>query len=124
MYYKPYGSVVHLEPLQDRIQCNRQSSCYWLLPDRRTRLDYPLTDAVKTKYSLSSNGTLTIADIQQFDNGIYHFFHMNRNDWIVSKSLLNIRGAPFDSFWSEYWPNVSIIVVKLFFKYFLCLLTY
>ena len=110
MYFKPYGSTVHLEPLFNDTQCLARSQCYWLLPDRQTRLTFPLAGGSTSKYALSSNGTLTIVDIQSSDNGIYHFFRMNQSQWIVSKSLLNLRGAPFASTWLEYWPNVSSIL--------------
>ncbi|CAF1589204.1 unnamed protein product [Rotaria sp. Silwood1] len=105
MYFIPYGSTVNLEPLLNNIECNGASPCYWLLPDKINRLYYPLNKN-ETKYSISSNGTLTIVDIQASDNGIYHFFIINNTDWLVSKSLLNLHGAPFDSLWLEYWPNV------------------
>ncbi|CAF1329728.1 unnamed protein product [Rotaria sordida] len=106
MYFMPYGNTVHLEPLFNDTECIGPSSCYWLLPDKIERLYYPLTETKPLKYSMSSNGTLTIVNIQPSDNGIYHFFTMNNSDWIVSKALLNLHGAPFDSLWSEYWPNV------------------
>ena len=106
MYFKPYGSTVNLEPLFNDTQCTDQSQCYWLLPNN-TRLNYPTTSNMIAKYSMASNGILTIVNIQPSDNGIYHFFRLNNSNWIVSKSLLNLRGAPFDSLWSEYWPNVS-----------------
>lgn len=107
MYFQPYGSTVRLEPLFNETQCtSRSSPCYWLLPDKHTRLDYPLNEASTSKYSMESNGILIIRDIQENDNGIYHFFRMNHSDWIVSKALLNLHGAPYPSIWLEYWPNV------------------
>ena len=105
MYFKPYGSTVNLEPLFNDTQCTNQSQCYWLLPNN-DRLNYPTTGSMTSKHSIASNGILTIINIQPSDNGIYHFFRMNNSDWIVSKSLLNLRGAPFESLWLEYWPNV------------------
>lgn len=110
MYFKPYGSTVNLEPLFNNTQCLSQSQCYWLLPDKHTRVNYP--GNVTSKYSISTNGILTIDNIQPSDNGIYHFFKMNDSNWIVSKALLNLHGAPFESLWLEYWPNV---------KYLLCI---
>ncbi|CAF0991882.1 unnamed protein product [Adineta steineri] len=106
MYFKPYGSTVNLEPLFNNTQCIRESECYWLLPDKHTRVNYPVNKTLTAKYSIASNGILTIVDIQANDNGIYHFFKMNNSNWIVSKALLNLHGAPFDSVWLEYWPNV------------------
>ena len=103
MHYKPYGTTVYLEPLFNDTICKQSSDCYWLLPNR-TRLNYPLNIE---RFTISPNGTLTIIGIQPIDNGIYHFFRRNSSDWIVSKALLNIHGAPFDSLWLEYWPNVS-----------------
>ncbi|CAF4187173.1 unnamed protein product [Rotaria sp. Silwood2] len=106
MYFKPYGSTVNLEPLLNNTECIGPSSCYWLLPDKVKRLFYLSNETTASRYSISSNGTLTIVNIQPNDNGIYHFFAANNSDWIVSKSLLNLHGAPFDSLWLEYWPNV------------------
>lgn len=118
MYFKPYGSTVNLEPLFNNSQCTVQSQCYWLLPDKHTRLNYPITRSIASKYSISLNGTLTIINIQSDDNGIYHFFQMNNSNWIVSKALLNIHGPPFDSIWLEYWPNVRYfeILFRFFFE--------
>ena len=109
MYFKRYGSTVNLEPLFDGIQCIDQAECYWLLPDKQTCLKYPYNDSRTSKYSMAFNGTLTIVNIQSSDNGVYHFFIMNNSNRMVSKSLLNLRGAPFDSLWSEYWPNVRYL---------------
>ncbi len=106
MYFKPYGSNVNLEPLFNETQCNDQLQCYWLLPDKQ-QLNYSNRGSIKERYSISSNGVLTIVNIQPGDNGIYHFFKMNNSGWVVSKALLNVHGAPFDSLWLEYWPNVS-----------------
>jgi len=106
MYFKPYGSTVNLEPLFNDTQCTAQSQCYWLLPDKYTSLYYPINGNAIMKYKISSNGILTINNIQSNDNGIYHFFRMNNSKWIVSKALLNLHGPPFDSVWLEYWPNV------------------
>jgi len=110
MYFKPYGSTVNLEPLFNNTQCTTQSQCYWLLPNKNGRLDYPLNESRTSKYSILSNGTLIIVNIQSSDNGIYHFFMMNNSNWIVSKALLNLHGAPFDTLWLEYWPNVRYLL--------------
>jgi hypothetical protein len=110
MYYKPYGSTINLEPLFNDTQCTTESQCYWLLPDKHTRLNYPINGSTTSKYSILSNGTLIIVNIQPSDNGIYHFFRMNNSNWIVSKALLNLHGAPFDSLWLEYWPNVRYLL--------------
>ena len=106
MYHKPYGTTVHLEPLFNKTQCFPQSQCYWLLPDKHTQIYYPVNASASSKYTISSNGILTIVDIQASDNGIYHFFQLENNKWIVSKALLNLHGAPFATLWLEYWPNV------------------
>ncbi|CAF1464286.1 unnamed protein product [Rotaria magnacalcarata] len=106
MYFQPYGSTVNLEPLFNYTECTGQSQCYWSLPNKFTRLVYPLNSSTTSKYSIASNGILTIINIQPSDNGIYHFFKLNNSEWIVSKSLLNLHGAPFESLWLEYWPNV------------------
>ena len=106
MYFEPYGSTVYLEPLFNDTQCTTPSQCYWLLPDKTTRLYYPLNGSTQSRYAIGFNGVLTIGDIQASDNGIYHFFRMNNSEWIVSKALLNLHGAPFPSLWLEYWPNV------------------
>ncbi|UJR22138.1 hypothetical protein I4U23_025202 [Adineta vaga] len=106
MYHKPYGTTVNLEPLFNQTQCLPQSQCYWLLPDKYTRLTYPINTSLSSKYTIAADGVLTIVDIQSSDNGIYHFFQMNNSNWIVSKALLNLHGAPFASLWLEYWPNV------------------
>jgi len=106
MYHQPYGSIVNLEPLFNNTECTTQSECYWLLPDKHTRLNYPLNGSITAKYSIGSDGILTIVNIQPTDNGIYHFFKKNDSNWIVSKALLNLHGAPFASLWLEYWPNV------------------
>jgi len=115
MYFKPYGSTVNLEPLFNNTECTTQAQCYWLLPNKYTRLNYPINQSITSKYFISPNGTLTIINIQSTDNGIYHFFIMNNSNWIVSKSLLNLHGAPFDSIWLEYWPNVRYLNRILFF---------
>ncbi|CAF1041827.1 unnamed protein product [Adineta ricciae] len=106
MYHKPYGTTVHLEPLFNKTQCFPQSQCYWLLPDKHTQIYYPVNASSSSRYTISSNGVLTIVDIQASDNGIYHFFQLENNKWIVSKALLNLHGAPFATLWLEYWPNV------------------
>jgi len=80
-------------------------------------LNYPINQSVIPKYFISLNGTLTITNIQSSDNGIYHFFKMNNSNWIVSKALLNLHGAPFDSIWLEYWPNVRYITEFFCFLY-------
>ncbi len=104
---------MNLEPLFNDTLCN-QSQCYWLLPDKYTRLYYPFNERIQEKYLFGVNGTLTIVNIQSSDNGIYHFFKMNGSNWIISKALLNLRGAPFDSVWLEYWPNVRNFLIKDF----------
>ncbi len=115
MYFKPYGTTVNLEPLFNNTQCISQSQCYWLLPDKTTRINYPAnSSSLTSKYSISSNGILTVVNIQPSDNGIYHFFKTNNSNWIVSKALLNLHGAPFDSLWLEYWPNVRYLLSLIF----------
>ncbi len=91
-------------------QCDVQPQCYWRLLDGHTRLNYLISGSTASRYLISPNGTLTIVNITPSDNGIYHFFRMNNSNWIVSKSLLNLHGAPFDSLWSEYWPNVRYLL--------------
>jgi hypothetical protein len=118
MYLKPYGSTVNLEPLFNNTQCISRSQCYWLLPDKQTRLNYPLNGSTLLKYSIATDGILTIINIQPSDNGIYHFFIMNNSNWIVSKSLLNLHGAPFDSLWLEYWPNVRYLLSDEFYSFY------
>ena len=113
MYHQPYGSTVRLEPLFNQTDCTiRSSQCYWLLPDKHTRLNYPLTGNLTSKYTIESDGILIIRDIQESDNGIYHFFRMNNSQWIISKALLNLRGAPYASLWLEYWPNVRKYLIE------------
>jgi hypothetical protein len=118
MYLKPYGSTVNLEPLFNNTQCISRSQCYWLLPDKQTRLNYPLNGSTLLKYSIATDGILTIINIQPSDNGIYHFFIMDNSNWIVSKSLLNLHGAPFDSLWLEYWPNVRYLLSDEFYSFY------
>lgn len=108
MYHKPYGTNVNLEPLFDYSECTLQSECRWRLPNK-TELKYPIDESLTSKYSIALNGTLTIINIQSSDNGIYHFFMMNNSKQIVSKALLNLHGAPFDTIWLEYWPNVGFL---------------
>lgn len=107
MYHQPYGSTVHLEPLFNQTICNNQTPCHWLLPDKTIKYHYPSNERPPAKYSIASNGTLTIENIQSSDNGIYHFFRKNDANWTVSKAILNLRGAPYRSIWLEYWPNVT-----------------
>jgi hypothetical protein len=114
MYFESYGNTVHLEPLFNSTQCNNQSQCYWLLPDKYTRLNYPLSGDILSKYSIGPDGILKIINIQSNDNGIYHFFKMNNTNWIVSKALLNLHGPPFASLWLEYWPNVRNFLIECF----------
>jgi len=124
MYHKPYGSTVELEPLFNQTNCNSQTECYWLLPDKITKYSYSSKENIPQKYSISPNGILIIKDIQSSDNGIYHFFQKNNSQWVVSKALLNLHGAPYPTVWSEYWPNVieTISIVKSFCFFFVFLL--
>lgn len=103
MFHKPYGTDVQLEPLFHSSTCRSSPlECFWLLPNK-TRIEFPFSNE---KFFFDSNGTLKIFKIHPTDNGIYHFHQKQRGQWLISKSMLNLHGAPFPSIWAEYWPNV------------------
>jgi hypothetical protein len=84
MYFKSYGSTVYLEPLFNNTECYDDGQCYWLLPDRKTRLDYSIYRNSTSKYSISSNGVLAIDNIQPIDNGICHFIKsVIKSTWCI-----------------------------------------
>jgi hypothetical protein len=107
MYLKPYGSNVILKPLvpdsfngtlDDFISQIRPFDCWWLSNDFKTNIT---SDG--RKYKIDKNKCeLTISNIQESDNGIYHVY---LNDKTVSKAMLNYYGPPYASFGEEYKYN-------------------
>ena len=104
MYYLPYGQTVVLKPLyRNQNETVIVKSCKWttpkqvdLLPDNYNydQFRYRI-DKVKCE--------LTIYDIQKDTNGIYH---CTVNDFFISKAMLNVHGAPKNSAWEEWRPNI------------------
>ena len=56
------------------------------------------------KYTINKDKCeLTISNIQESDNGIYHVY---LNDITVSKAMLNYHGPPYASIGEEYKYNL------------------
>ena len=105
MYYIPYGQTVVLKPLYRNLTADDVvvKTCKWttpkqidLLPDNYNydQFRYKI-DKVKCE--------LTIYDIQKDTNGIYH---CTVNDFYISKAMLNVHGAPKNSVYEEWKPNL------------------
>ncbi len=104
MYFLPYGETVTLKPLFQNIsEIDEIRSCKWTTPKNLDIVpgsyNYDLEryrlDKVKCE--------LTIYDIQKDTNGIYH---CTVNDFFISKAMLNVHGAPKNSFLEQYTPNL------------------
>ena len=108
MYLEPYGSNVILKPLKpdgfngtlnDYVSQVRTFNCSWIGNDLETTIK---SDSRKYNIDLVKC-ELTISNIQESDNGIYHVY---LNDKIVSKAMLNYYGPPCSSLVEEYKYNI------------------
>jgi hypothetical protein len=104
MYYLPYGLSVTLKPLfRNESELVTIRSCKWTTPNNVDL--YPdMYNYDVNRYSIDkARCELTIYNIQKDTNGIYHCVI---NDYLISKAMLNVHGAPKASLLEEYTPNL------------------
>jgi hypothetical protein len=105
MYYLPYGRTVTLRPLF-RNETNdfvTIRSCKWLTP-KQIELNPDMLNYDVTRYGIDkARCELTIYNNQKDTNGVYHCVI---NDYLISKAMLNVHGAPKSNLLEQYRPNL------------------
>jgi hypothetical protein len=104
MYYVPYGLSVTLKPLfRNESEFVTIRSCKWTTP-HHVDLYPDMYNYDVNRYSIDkARCELTIYNIQKNTNGVYHCVI---NDYLISKAMLNVHGAPKASLLEEYTPNL------------------
>ena len=115
MYYLPYGNTVTLKPLfKNRSEVINIESCRWITP-KQVELIPDVYNFDIYRYRLfKSTCELTIFNIQKDTNGIYHCIV---NEMYVSKAMLNVHGAPKESIYEEFKPNLIAGLITAASKY-------
>lgn len=104
MYYLPYGEDVTLRPLyKNKTEDMLIKSCKWTTPNQVDLRPEMSNYDVNRYYIERSNCELTIYNNQKDTNGVYH---CTVNDFLISKAMLNVHGAPKASLLEEYTPNL------------------
>lgn len=104
MYYLPYGETVTMRPLyKNDTGSVVVTSCKWTSP-LNVLLNPDAITYDKNRYFIDKNNCeLTIFNIQPETNGVYHCLV---NDFLISKAMLNVHGAPKRTVLEEYTPNL------------------
>ncbi|CAF0705592.1 unnamed protein product [Brachionus calyciflorus] len=104
MYYLPYGEDVTLKPLyRNKTEKIVVKSCKWVTPNKAI-IDMDNFNYDTDRYYLDkAKCELTVFNNQKDTNGIYHCIV---NQLFISKAMLNVHGAPKDSLYEEYKPNI------------------
>ena len=104
MYYLPYGNTVTLKPLfKNRTEIESFDVCKWTTPNKIDLIADVYTYDIY-RYRLDKQTCeLTIFNIQKDTNGVYH---CTVNEKYISKAMLNVHGAPKNSLYEEFRPNI------------------